>query len=154
MNQSSKNTRSVSSHSLSEKLSFGKRLVELWQDFQHDQNWKYEELSPAQLLENLRLLKYSRNRDEFARANWFWSRRPRLLTVASYIVWLLVALGLPFWLFIVPSIGVPFIIISAMIVNTQIVRSVWWRRQYELSIDRLIRISTNGRDTLGTDVLA
>jgi hypothetical protein len=154
MNQSSKNARSVGSHSLSEKLSFGKRLVELWQDFQHDQNWKYEELPPAQLLENLRLPKYSRNRDELARADWFWSCRPRLLTAAGDMVWLLVTLGLPLWLFIVPSIGVPFIIVSAMIVNTQIVRSVGWRRDYELSIDRLIRISTNGQDTLGTDVLA
>jgi hypothetical protein len=154
MNQSSKNTRRVSSHSLSEKLGFGKRLAEVWQDLQDEQNWKYAELSPAQLLEGLQLLRYSKNNDELARANWFWSRRPRLLTAASYIVWVLVALGLPFWLFIVPSIGVPFIIISAMIVNTQIVRSVRWRRQYELSIDRLILTSTNGRDTFDVDVFA
>ena len=154
MNQSSKNARRYSSHSLSQRLSFGNRLAEVWRDLQHDQNWKYEELSPAQLFEGLKLPGYLRDNDELARANWFWRRRPRLLTVASYIVWLLVALGLPFWLFTVPSIGLPLIIISAMIVNTQIVQSVRWRRQYELSIDRFIRTSTNGRDTFGVDVLA
>jgi hypothetical protein len=52
----------------------------------------------------------------------------------------------------VPSIGVPVLIIAAVIVNAEIVRSVRWRRQYELSIDRLIRTSTNGRDTSGVDV--
>jgi hypothetical protein len=66
---------------------------------------------------------------------------------ASCVVWLTVALGLPFWLFIVPPIGVPLLIIIATVISsTDIVRSVRWRRQYELSIDRLIRISTNGRD--------
>jgi hypothetical protein len=31
---------------------------------------------------------------------------------------------------------------------------VRWRRQYELSIDRLVRTSTNGRDTFGVDIFA
>jgi hypothetical protein len=50
-----------------------------------------------------------------------------------------VALGLPFWLFIVPAKAVPLLIISAVVINTGIERSVRWRCQYELSIDRLIR---------------
>jgi hypothetical protein len=146
MNESCKNNQCISSHSFWKKLSFGQRLAEVWQDLQHKQNWKYAELSPAQLLEGLKLLRYSRDHDELARANWFWGRRPRLLPAASFMVWLTVALGLPFWLFIVPPVGVPLLIIAVLISNTDIVRSVRWRRQYELSIDRLIRISTNGRD--------
>jgi hypothetical protein len=67
--------------------------------------------------------------------------------MTSYLVWLNVIVGLPFWLFIVAVIGLPLIVISLMIVNIDIVQSSWWRRQYELSIDRLIGASTNGRDT-------
>jgi hypothetical protein len=82
----------------------------------------------------------------------FGDARPRLLQATSCIVWLVVALGLPLWLFILPGIGVPLIIFAAVIVNTEIVRSVRWRRQYELSINRLIRASTDNRDTFGLDV--
>jgi len=152
MNESGKNNQCISNHSFWEKL--GKRLGEVWQDLQDDAHWKYEQLSPVQLLEKSKLHSYPPDNDELARANWFWSRRPRLFPVASCIAWLIVALGLPFWLFIVPSIGVPLLIIAAVIVDTEIVRSVRWRRQYELSIDRLIRTSTNGRDTFDVDVFA
>jgi hypothetical protein len=131
------------------KLPFSKRLARVWQDLQNEQKWKYEELSPARLLERLNLLAYSRENDELTRANWFWARRPRVLTTASYLVWLIVIAGLPFWLFIFPVIGLPLIVVSLIIVNIDIVQSLRWRRQYELSIDRLIGASTNGRDTCG-----
>ena len=61
---------------------------------------------------------------------------------------------MPFWLFIIPAIGIPLLIISAVAVETEIVQSVRWRRQYELSIDRLVRTSVNGRNTSGMDVFA
>ena len=108
-------------------------------DLEDNQRWKYDELSPVQLLEKLKLNEYPTDKGELARAEFFWSRRPRLLTGIDYIVWLTVALGLPFWLFIVPAIGVPLLIIAAVVVATGIVRSVRWRRQYGLSIGRLIR---------------
>ncbi|MBV8214756.1 MAG: hypothetical protein JOZ08_16230 [Verrucomicrobia bacterium] len=129
------------------KLPFSKRLARVWQDLQNEQKCKYEELSPARLLERLNLLADSRENDELTRANWFWGRRPRVLTTASYLVWLIVIAGLPFWLFSVPVIGLPLIVILLMMVNIDIVQSLRWRRQYELSIDRLIGTSTNGRDT-------
>jgi hypothetical protein len=88
------------------------------------------------------------------RAEWFWNHRPRLLRTTSCVVWLLAALGLPFWLFIIPAIGIPLLIISAVAVDTEIVQSVRWRRQYELAIDRLVRTSVNGKDTSGMDVFA
>ena len=147
MNKSYKNNHCISSHSFWKKLNFGKRLGEVWRDLQDESHWKYERLPPVQLLEKSGLPRYSTDNDELARANWFWSRRPRLLPAASCMVWLMVALGLPFWLVIVPPIGVPLLIIAAVIIaSIDIVRSVRWRRQYELSIDRLIHISTNGRD--------
>jgi hypothetical protein len=153
MNKSSRNQQR-SNLCLSERVSFRKRLVEVWHDLQDDPAWKYEELSPVRLLEKLELQTYPTDTAELARANWFWNRRPRLLPVTSYILWLIVALGLPLWLFIVPTAGVPLLIISAVTIDTEIVRSVRWRRQYEVSIDRLIRTSTSGKDTFGVDVFA
>jgi hypothetical protein len=69
-------------------------------------------------------------------------------------VWFIVALGLPLWLFMFPAIGVPLLLVAVVIAYTEIVRSVRWRRQYERSIDRLIRTCKNGRDTFGLDILA
>ena len=57
-------------------------------------------------------------------------------------------------LFIVPVIGVPLLIVAPVIVNTDIVQSARWRRQFELSIDRLIRTSASDRDTSGADSFA
>jgi hypothetical protein len=123
----------------SDKFNFTKQLGRFWRDLEDNQRWKYDELSPVQLLEKLKLDECPADKDELARAEFFWSRWPRLLPATGYIVWLIVALGLPFWLFIAPAIGVPLLMISAVVVDTGIVRSVRWRRQYELSIDRLRR---------------
>jgi hypothetical protein len=131
--------RRASFRASSEKLNFPKHLVGFWRDLEDNQRWKYDELSPVLLLEKFKLDEHRAEKDELARAEFFWRRRPRLLPAIGYIAWLIVALGLPVWLFIVPAIGVPLIIITAVVVDTGIVRSVRWRRQYELSIDRLIR---------------
>src|SRR5262249_46366044 len=126
----------------------------VWQDRQNEQKWKYEGLPPARLLEGLNLLTYSRENDELIRANWFWGRRPRVLTTASCLVWLIVIVGLPFWLFIFPVIGLRLIVMWLTMVNIDIVQSLRWRRQYELSIDRLIGASTNGRVPFAVFALA
>jgi hypothetical protein len=127
----------------SEKPSFTKHLAGFWRDLERDLNdnphWKYDELSPVQLLGKLKLDECPSDKDDLARAEFFWSRRPRFLQALTYVAWLIVALGLPFWLVIVPAIGVPLLIVFTVLANTDIVRSVRWRRQYELSIDRLIR---------------
>jgi hypothetical protein len=39
----------------SEKLNFTKHLVGFWRDLADNQRWKCDELSPAQLLEKLKL---------------------------------------------------------------------------------------------------
>jgi hypothetical protein len=139
MKNSRKNNRCIVNHSGPQKNRLGKRLGEVWKDLQADPEWKYEQLCPVELLEKSDLRRYPKDHIELVRAAWFWSRRPRWLVAASTILWVSVALGLPFWLFVVPSIGVPLIIVAALIINTELVRSVRWRRQYELSIDRLLR---------------
>ena len=149
VNRSSNNSDGVSSHCLPEKVTFTKPIRDLWQDLQDKSYWKYEKLSPVKLLEKSKLHRNSTDIYELARAEWFWSRRPRLLPAANCIVWLIVVLGLPFWLFSFPVIGVPFLVIAAVVGNAGIVRSVRWRRQYESSIGRLVRTSKNDRDIFG-----
>jgi|GEM_PF-820995 len=120
------------------RCGLGKALSEVWRDLRADPKWKYEQLTPIQLLEKSELRIHLPDSGELVRATWFWSRRPRLLSVASSILWITVTLGLPFWLRI-PSIGVPLTILAAVVINTDVVRSLRWRHQYESSIDRLIR---------------
>ncbi len=122
-----------------EKLNVSKHLTRFWRDLEDDQRWKYDELPPVPLWEKSQLDERVADKDELARAEFFWRRRPRLLPATGFLVWIILALGLPFWLFTVPAIGVPLLIIGTVVVDTGIVRSVRWRRQYELSIDRLIR---------------
>jgi len=149
MNRSSKNNRCVSSHSLPERVTFAKHLCDLWRDFEDNHHWKYEQLSPVELLEKAKLHRNLTDIDELVRAEWFWNRRPRFLPAASCIAWLLVVVGLPFWLFSIPAIGGPFLIIAMVMVQAEIVRSVRWRRQYESSIGRLIRTSKNESHSFG-----
>src|SRR5258706_1922259 len=124
-----------------EKLNFTKHLVGFWQDLEDNQHWKYDELPPVQLLEKLNLNKHPTDKDELARTEFFWSRRPRLLPATGYIVWIISALGLPVWLFVLPAIGLPLLIISAVGGNARVFRYLCWRRQYSIKIVRL------GRDT-------
>jgi hypothetical protein len=138
MKKSRKIDRSIVNRSQLEKHGLGQALSEVWHDLRADPKWKYEQLTPIQLLEKSELRVRLPDSGELVRATWFWSRRPRLLSVASSILWITVALGLPFWLRI-PSIGVPLIILAAVVINTDLVRSLRWRHQYESSIDRLIR---------------
>lgn len=125
---------------------------EFWRDLQEHSDWKYEELPPILLLEKSKLHRDPTNLDELARADWFWDRRPRLHFTVSWVIGFLVAFGLPLWLFYLPWIGVPLIVMAVIVANTETVRSVRWRRQYELSIDRLTRTTTSGWNSLSGDV--
>ena len=129
----------------SKEVNFTKRLMEVLRDIEDNQSWKYEELPPVRLMEKLKLDRSPADRDELERAEFFWARRPRFLRAISSIVWLLVALGLPFLVLYVPAIGVPLLLLSAVVANTDIVQSVRWRRQYESSISRLVCTCSNSR---------
>jgi hypothetical protein len=154
MSESSKNSQFANKRFLSEKYHLGKFLGEAWNDLQHGQHWKYEQLPPIKLIQRSKHLTHPPDNAELTRANWFWNRQPRWHHATSCALWLIVGLGLPLWLFVFPTIGVPLVIIAAVIANTGIVRSVRWRRQYESSIDRLMRTSTNGTDTFEMDIFA
>src|SRR5260370_39664150 len=96
----------------SEKFKFTKHLARVWRDLQDNQHWKYDELSPVQVLEKLNLKKHPADKDELARAQFFWSRRPRMLPATGYIVWIISAIALPVSLCVLPAIGVPLLLTS------------------------------------------
>jgi hypothetical protein len=120
------------------KLNFGERFTALYRNLQDVQGWKYHEDSPLQLLETLNVDRYTVDRDELERAYFFWNRKPRLLQSITRGAWVISALGLPICLFHFPVIGGLLLVISLALTNTNIVRSARWRRQYELSIHRLL----------------
>ena len=66
----------------SEKFNFTKHLVGFWRylerDLEDNLHWKYDELSPLPLLEKLKLAECPADKDELARAEFFWSRRATL----------------------------------------------------------------------------
>jgi hypothetical protein len=118
-------------------------LVRFWNDLNDDQAWKYDELGPVELLEKAEIQSQTIPDHELERADWFWRRRPRALSVVAFVCWVAAAIGAPFCI-IRPFIGCPVLIASIVLVLVTIVRFVRWRREYELSVDRIIRTSGNG----------
>ena len=124
----------------------------LWRDFTEEPAWKYEELPPLLLVEVTELDLFELGDTELARAIWFWSRRPKLALHESAVL-LVAALGVLVTLAIVfvawigtsmpERVAGMIILLLELAVGiflvVQRIRFVWWRREYELSIDRLIR---------------
>jgi hypothetical protein len=121
------------------KLNFCERFTALYRNLQDVHGWKYREASPLQLLETLNIDRYTVNRDELERAYFFWNRKPRLLQSITRCAWVISALGLPICLVTFPVMGGLLLLISLALANANIVHSARWRRQYELSIHRLLR---------------
>jgi hypothetical protein len=121
------------------KLNFCERFTALYRNLQDVHGWNYHEASPLQLLETLNVDRYTVDGDELERAYFFWNRKPRLLQSMTRGAWVISALGLPICLFHFPVVGGLLLVISLALTNTNIVRSARWRRQYELSIHRLLR---------------
>ncbi len=135
------------------RIRFRERLVRFWTDLHDDQRWKYDELAPVELLQKAEFHCQTLLEDELARVNWFWRRRPNVCSIVAWISWLIAVMGAWFWVTF-PLVGVPILIASIALVLLTIVRSVRWRREYELSIDRLIRTSHHGRAAFDCDVVS
>jgi hypothetical protein len=118
-----------------------RRLTRIWRDLKNEQQWKYRELPPATLFEALKLNLLYADESEFARAGWFWLRRPKPFT-ESLLRSLICVSGGPLLLF-VPKAGLALSLAWCLGVRlaaiAEEVRLIIWRREYELSIDRLIR---------------
>ena len=63
-----KSDRRANVRASSEKLQLTKQLVGFWRDLEDNQRWKYDELSPVQLVETSNFDERTTDKDELARA--------------------------------------------------------------------------------------
>jgi hypothetical protein len=113
-----------------------------WKDFNLDEHWRFPELSPVQLQKSLDVPWSFIDRGEYVRANWMWSRKPKLILGEGglgYAILIFVAL----LLLLIPQVGVflttawCFTMLGA--IARDVVRTIRWRRDYEVSITRIMR---------------
>jgi hypothetical protein len=109
-------------------------------EIEADPAWKYEELPPAALVKALHLEPAAINQDELSRADWFWRRRPKVLSqsVSFFFFYLTVAVCL---FYLLPG-SVPFLLLwivagasCAFVDGISLNR---WRNEYESSITRVV----------------
>jgi hypothetical protein len=124
----------------------------IWRDLTTEPVWKYEELPPFLLSQVTESDLLEASESELARAIWFWLRRPKLRfreSAALMIVALCVLISLSIALLDWPGTSrservaevtiVLFEVAVAIYAVWHRLKSVRWRREYERSIDRLIR---------------
>jgi hypothetical protein len=105
-----------------------------------DPVWKYEELPPAALIKSLHLESAAIDQNEFRRAEWFWSRRPKVLSesLSFFFFYLTVAVCL---FYLVPD-TIPFLLLwmvaGASCAFVDGIRLNRWRKEYESSITRVV----------------
>jgi hypothetical protein len=127
-------------------------LSGVWTDIITEPDWMYQELPPFLLPEVTELDLLEASDFELARVIWFWSRRPKLMfhrSSAPIIVALCVLISLCIALFnwpetsIVKRVAEVITIVCEVVVEIYMIgcrlKFVRWRREYERSIDRLIR---------------
>jgi hypothetical protein len=127
-------------------------LLTIWRDLTTEPVWKYEELPPFRLSQLTKLDLLEASDSELARAIWFWCRRPKLIfhdIAAPIVVALCVLVSLFIALVNWPGTSMPKRVAEMVILLLELVVEIYlvvqrlkflrWRREYERSIDRLIR---------------
>jgi hypothetical protein len=127
-------------------------LSAIWTDLTTEPVWKYDELPPFLLSQLTEQDLLEANDSELARVIWFWCRRPHLVfhdNAALVIVALCVLISLSIALVYWPETSRPKRIDEVVIVLFELAFAIYatghrlrflrWRREYERSIDRLIR---------------
>jgi hypothetical protein len=124
----------------------------IWKDLTTEPAWRYEESPPFMLsqLNEADLLEASDS--ELARAIWFWCRRPKLIfhdSAALIIVTLCVVVSLLIALVNWPATSMhrrvtelTILVFETAVVTYLVIQRLGflrWRRDYERSIDRVIR---------------
>jgi hypothetical protein len=127
-------------------------LSPIWRDLTTEPVWKYEELPPLLLDQVTGLDLFEVGDTELARAHWFWSRRPTLMfheraavTIVALCILIFLSIALVYW----HHTSVPNRFAEMIIVVFEVAVEIYairhrlkflrWRREYERSIDRLIR---------------
>jgi hypothetical protein len=113
-----------------------------WRDFNSDEHWKFPELSPVRLQKSLDVAWPFIDSGEYVRAEWMWSRKPKLILGEGdlgYAILVFVAL----LLLLIPKVGVfvtaAWCITMLGAISRDVVRSIRWRRDYEVSLTRVMR---------------
>jgi hypothetical protein len=127
-------------------------LLAIWRGLTTEPVWKYQELPPFLLPELIELNLVEASDSELSRVMWFWLRRPRLTlhestALIALALCALLSLTIAFvdWPLTSMTKRAADLMILLVGVAAQIYaivhrfRFLCWRREYELSVDRLIR---------------
>ena len=127
-------------------------LLTIWKDLTTEPAWRYEELPPFLLSQLTKLDLLEASDSELARAIWFWVRRPKPMfhdSAALIIVALCVAISLIIALVNWQGTSMHRRVTELTILLFEVAVGIYlviqrlgflrWRRDYERSIDRLIR---------------
>ena len=111
-----------------------------WQDFNSENNWRFPDTAPSQLQELLGDPIVDQSERE--RADWMWRRRPKLVLEEGFLGYctvLAVGVTLPLVHESGLLLDVVWLSISSLLIASDTVRAIRWRRDYEASLRRLIR---------------
>jgi hypothetical protein len=127
-------------------------LSAIWTDLTTEPDWKYDELPPFLLSQLTESDLFEASDSELARVIWFWCRRPKLmfhdrapLVIVALCVLISLSIALVNWPGTSPLKRIDEVIVvllelaAAASVTGHRLRFLRWRREYERSIDRLIR---------------
>jgi hypothetical protein len=143
----------VGNNGLLKPKEIGRALLAIWSDLTAERVWQYQELPPF-LVVNLKELNFDTLGDsEHSRAKWFWSRRSKVVLYESgtalplSVLCGLLCLNIAFARLPLTSSSelaseATILFLGLAIAVTAIVdkvRLVRWRREYELSVNRLIQ---------------
>ena len=127
-------------------------LSAIWTDLTTEPVWRYKVLPPFRLSQLTESDLLEASDSELARVIWFWCRRPKLtlhnsavLVIVGFCALISLSIALVSW----PGTRLPKRIDEVVIVLLELVVAIYaiasrlrflrWRREYERSIDRLIR---------------
>jgi hypothetical protein len=127
-------------------------LLSIWRNLITEPVWKYEELPPLLLSQVAKLDLLKASDSELSRVMWFWLRRPKLMfhdSAALMTVALCIPISLSIALVNWPGTSMAKRVAELIILLFEVAVEMYlighrlkflrWRREYERSIDRLIR---------------
>lgn len=116
----------------------------LWKDFLSEDHWRFPEIAPWQVQKSFGHPMV--DHWERVRAEWMWKRRPRaFLGESAFTCSLIVTVSV--LLLLMPVVGILLDAVwlhsCCLLAALDVVRNVRWRRDYEMTLFRLIRTMRN-----------
>jgi hypothetical protein len=117
-----------------------------WKDFNSENDWRFPDMAPSQIEELLD--GPSMDDSERVRADWMWRRRPKSAFAEEFLDYCLVlavGISLPLIHEIGLFLDVVWLFTSSLLIASDKVSAIRWRRDYEASLCRLIRSTRKGK---------